>query len=542
MTQIPFALTLRPATSRANRTGSWRTQRPVWTDLQPPCAQACPAAEDVRGWLHDTQDGEYERAWRRLVTANPLPAVMGRVCYHPCQTVCNRGQVDETVGINSVERFLGDLALERRWPLPQPAPDTGRHVVVVGSGPCGLSAAYHLRQLGHEVTVRESQPLPGGMLRYGIPRYRLPIEVLDGEIDRILATGVDLECDTPVEDLAAVRAEKGVDAVVLAVGAQLGRRTYLPAGDGARVLDAVRLLHDIEDSEPPELGRRVVVYGGGNTAVDAARTARRLGTAEPLIVYRRTKERMPATPDEVAEAEEEGVQLRWLSTITAVEAGGITVERMRLDESGFPQPTGEVEHVAADTVVLALGQESDLGLVAGTPEIRVNDGVVEVDDSGATGARGVFAGGDAVAEARTATAAVGSGARAAAAVDRWLRGVGSPAEVPVPTATVEHLNTWYAVDAPQAVRPRLEGPRRTDGFDEVVLGLSTGDALHEAGRCLSCGSCFECDNCYGYCPDDAIRKLGQGLGFRVDLEHCKGCGICAHECPAGAIEMVPEPR
>jgi 2-oxoacid:acceptor oxidoreductase delta subunit (pyruvate/2-ketoisovalerate family) len=543
MTALPFAVTLQPGSSLANRTGSWRTQRPVWTDLLPPCQEACPAGEDVRGWLHAAQDGDYERAWRLLTALNPLPAVMGRVCYHPCQTACNRVQVDEAVGINAVERFLGDLAITNGWQLPQPAQDTGRHIVVIGSGPCGLTAAYHLRHLGHRVTLRESQPLPGGMLRYGIPRYRLPREVLDAEIDRILATGVDLECATQVEDLAAVRSEAGVNAVMLAVGAQVGRRTYLPAGDGARVLDAVRLLHDMEDAQPPELGRRVVVYGGGNTAVDAARTARRLGATESLIVYRRTRERMPATVDEVTEAEEEGVQLRWLSTITAVDAGEITVERMELDADGFPRPTGEVERLGADTVVLALGQESDLGLLERAQAVRVNDGVVEVDASGATGEPGVFAGGDVVDEARTATAAVGSGHRAALAADAWLRGSATvaPAPVPVPVATVDRLNTWYVTDAPHAVRPRLEIARRTDGFDEVVAGLSASDAQHEAGRCMSCGSCFECDNCYAYCPDDAIRKHGPGLGFTVDLDYCKGCGICAHECPAGAIEMVPEP-
>jgi 2-oxoacid:acceptor oxidoreductase delta subunit (pyruvate/2-ketoisovalerate family) len=250
---------------------------------------------------------------------------------------------------------------------------------------------------------------------------------------------------------------------------------------------------------------------------------------------------MPATAEEVSEAEEEGVRLRWLSTITAVEKGEITVEQMELGPDGFPRPTGEVEQLGADSVVLALGQESDLELVAGTPSVHVEDGMVDVDDIGATGEPGVFAGGDAVAEARTVTAAVGSGRRAALAADAWLRGDRPHALPSPPTATLEHLNTWYVADAPHAVRPRLEAARRADGFAEVVAGLSVTDAVHEAGRCMSCGGCFECDNCYGYCPDDAIAKLGPGLGFRIDLDHCKGCGICAHECPAGAIDMVPEP-
>jgi 2-oxoacid:acceptor oxidoreductase delta subunit (pyruvate/2-ketoisovalerate family) len=540
--QLPYAVSLLPATSLTNHTGAWRTQRPAYVDLVPPCSAACPAGEDVRTWLRHTEDRDDETAWRVLTSTNPLPAVMGRICYRPCQTACNRAELDEAVGINSVERYLGDTAIAAGWELAPAGPPTGRHVVVVGSGPAGLAAAHHLRRLGHAVTVRESQPLPGGMLRYGIPRYRLPREVLDAEIQRLVATGIKLECGAPVEDLGALRCEPGVDAVVLAVGAQLGRRTYLPAGDGATVLDAVHLLHEMEDADAPRLGRRVVVYGGGNTAVDAARTARRLGATETLILYRRTRDRMPAEVSEVAEAEEEGVHLRWLSTISAVEPGTVTVERMELDDSGFPQPTGELEQLDADCVVLALGQESDLALLESVPSVQVNDGLVVADESGATGEPDVFACGDAVGGARTATAAVGAGRRSALAADAWLRSVDAPAEPGrVPDATYGRLTTWYYSDAPHAVRPRLEAARRTTGFEEVVAGLNEETARYEAQRCMSCGTCFECDNCYSYCPDDAIVKLGPGLGYAVDLDYCKGCGICAVECPAGAIEMVTEP-
>ncbi len=280
MNELPFAISLGPASSLANRTGTWREQRPEYVHLDPPCATACPAGEPVQKWLYAAEDGSYEEAWRLLVRTNPLPAVMGRVCYHPCETACNRGLVDQPVGINAVERFLGDLAISEGWSLPRPGPPTGHRVLIVGSGPCGLAAAYHLRLLGHDVTIRESQSLPGGMMRYGIPRYRLPREVLDAEINRILDLGVHLETGAVVTDVAAELQDSGFAAVLVAVGAQTGRRAYLPAGDSARVLDAVRMLHDLEDAEPPLLGRRVVVYGGGNTAVDAARTARRLG-ADP---------------------------------------------------------------------------------------------------------------------------------------------------------------------------------------------------------------------------------------------------------------------
>ena len=540
MTDLPYAITLGPASSKNLHTGSWRTQRPEYVHLQPPCAAACPAGEAVRDWLYAAEEGSYQEAWRTLVRTNPFPAVMGRVCYHPCQDSCNRGQVDQPVGINAVERFLGDRAIEERWALPEPGPSTGYHVVVVGSGPCGLAAAYHLRLLGHAVTVRESQPRPGGMLRYGIPQYRLPREVLDAEVDRLLAMGIRLETDASVEDVTDLVRDDDVDAVFLAVGAQTGHRAYLPAADSAHVLDAVNVLHDVADAEPPMLGRRVVVYGGGNTAIDAARTARRLGAEESLIVYRRTRDRMPAADTEVREAMEEGVLVRWLSTITHVETGQVMVERMELDESGFPQPTGELQELEADTVVLALGQESDLDLVASLPEIAVADGRLAVDANLMTGQAGIFAGGDAVAGARTATAAVGSGARAARGIDAWLHRAAVETELERGPAELARMNTWYFSDAPRSVRPRLQAARRASTFDEVVAGLDADTALYEARRCMSCGNCFECDNCYGYCPDDAISKLGPGLGFTVDLDYCKGCGICAAECPAGAIEMVDE--
>ena len=275
----PFGITLDVGSSRANHTGSWRTERPVYVTLLPPCAGGCPAGEDVREWLHDAEDGGdgYERAWRRIMETNPFPAVMGRICYHPCETACNRATLDEAVGINSVERFLGDEAIRRGWTVTAAAAPTGRRVLVVGSGPAGLSAAYHLTLLGHAVTVVEAAPEPGGMMRYGIPAYRLPRDVLDAEVQRLLTMGVELRTGTPVTDLERMVREGGYDAAFLAVGAQLGRRTYLPAGTAARVVDAIALLHDVAEGERPLLGRRVAVYGGGNTAMDAARTARRLG-------------------------------------------------------------------------------------------------------------------------------------------------------------------------------------------------------------------------------------------------------------------------
>jgi len=536
----PFAITLDVGTSLINHTGSWRTLGPEYVHRLPPCNHACPAGEDIQGWLAYAESGDYEAAWRSLTENNPLPAVMGRVCYHPCESACNRAVLDSSVGINSVERFLGDLAIKNNWRFAAPSAVSGKKVLVVGAGPSGLSAAYHLARLGHAVTVQEAGPAPGGMMRFGIPKYRLPRDVLDAEVKRIEDLGVVFNYNAKVANIAEAMAAGGFDAAFLAVGAHIAKRAYIPAGEAAKVLDAVAVLRSMEGEEKPLLGRKVVVYGGGNTALDVARTAKRLGAEEAVIVYRRTRDRMPAHDFEVEEALEEGVMMKWLSTIKNVEAGSITVEKMALDDKGFPQPTGEFETLQADSVVLALGQDVDLSLLQGVPGLEVKDGVVQVGPNMMTGVAGIFAGGDMVPSERTVTVAVGHGKKAARHIDAWLRG-GTYASAPKhEIASADKLNTWYYGEAPKTLRPILETARRTSTFEEVVQGLDESNALYEARRCLSCGNCFECDNCYGVCPDNAVIKLGPGMGFEFNLDYCKGCGICAQECPCGAIQMVPE--
>lgn len=523
------------------RSGPVRSQRPVYVDLLPPCNAGCPAGENIQAWLAHEKDGDHEAAWRQLTLDNPFPAIHGRVCYHPCETACNRVDLDGAVSIHAVERFLGDLAIEQGWRFEQPATRTGRRVLVIGSGPSGLSAAFHLARLGHEVVVRDNGPEPGGMMRYGIPAYRLPRHVLDAEISRLVDLGVRFEQNHRVIDLEAEQAEGGFDAVFVAVGAHLSKRVDIPNMDAKRVLDAVTFLRGVEMGEQEPLSGTVAVYGGGNTAMDAARVARRVGADESVIVYRRTREQMPAHEEEAEDAEAEGIRINWLRTIKDMGEGDLTVEVQELDEHGRPHGTGVYETLAADTVILALGQESDTAFLRGVAGVEFDDDVVQVHPATLmTGAPGIFAGGDAVPSQRTVTIGVGHGKRAARSIDAWLRSEEFVKAEPHDIIHSDRLNLWYFGDHDRRLQPELDPAVRVKAFEEVVAGLSEREARFEAGRCLSCGNCFECDGCFGSCPEDAIIKLGKGLRYEFDYAKCTGCGTCYRQCPVHAIELVAE--
>ena len=522
--------------------GPVRVQRPIYVDLLPPCNRACPAGEDIQAWLERARAGRYHEAWLALVRDNPFPAVHGRVCYHPCEDACNRGALDAAVSIHAVERFLGDRAAQQGWRLPVEAPPSGKRVLVVGAGPSGLSAAYHLARLGHAVEIRDAGPLPGGMMHFGIPAYRLPRAELMQEVRRIEAMGVAIVLDHRVEDLLAEKEAGGFDAAFVAIGAHLSKRVDIPARDAARVLDAVSFLRGVDQGEPPRLGRRVVVYGGGNTAMDVARTAKRLGAEEALIVYHRDRAHMPAHAFEADEALEEGVKIKWLTSIREIVGPTLAVEAMELDAEGRPRPTGRVETLSADAVVLALGQQTDSGFLRKIPGVAfLADGTVQVSAAMMTGHPGVFAGGDAVPSERTVTAAIGHGKQAARHIDAWLRGgaYSPPPKHPLVSFDMLHLPVYS--DAARAEQPVLPPARRVDGFAEVLAGLAEAEASYEARRCLSCGNCFECDQCYAACPEQAIDKLGPGRRYRYLYERCTGCAVCFHTCPCHAIEMIPEP-
>ena len=525
----------------SGRVAPVRTRMPIYLDRLPPCNSACPAGENIQEWLRLAKAGQDEAAWRELVKNNPFPAIHGRVCYHPCEGACNRVELDGSVSIHSVERYLGDLAIEKGWQFDKPRFSSGRKVLVVGAGPSGLSAAYQLAKMGHEVEIRDSSPLPGGMMRYGIPEYRLPRDVLDAEIDRLYALGVKITTEYTVKDLLADQAEGGFEAVFVAIGAHLSKRIDIPNRDASKIVDAVSFLRDVASGERPLIGRKVAIYGGGNTAMDAARVARRLGAEESIIVYRRTEEQMPAHAEEKEGAEREGVKMNWLRTISSVDESDLTVEIMELDENGKARGTGRFEKLEADTVILALGQETDSNFLRRIPGMHFDHDVVQVNPRTLmTDVPGIFAGGDAVPSDRTVTIGVGHGKRAAKQIDAYLAGREAVDRPKHDLASFEKLNLWYFGDARRNTQPELEPGERVTDFDEIVGGLTEEQAHTEAARCLSCGNCFECDGCLGSCPEDAIIKLGKGNRYRYDYDKCTGCATCFEQCPVGAIAMIEE--
>ncbi len=546
---VPMAVSLR--STRELPTDNWRTFRPTYVTRESPCNLDCPAGTDVRAVLAQVASGDPIAAWRTILMKNPFPGICGRVCYHPCESACNRAALDQRLAIHAIERTIADEAVQTtaaRDLVAETPRGNGALVAIVGAGPAGLSCAYHLARRGVQAAVFDAAEEPGGMLRYGIPAYRLPRGILEAEIGLLRRLGVKFETRATLGGSLKWDGLRSYDAVFLAVGAQRSRPARVEGEDFAGVGPAIDFLRAVNRGQPVQIEGRVVVIGGGNTAIDAARVALRLG-AVPTVVYRRTREDMPAHPDEIAQAETEGVEFVFHATPLKFRGRGhrlsaVEFQRTRPgppDASGrrSPEPIpGDVFTVPAGHALLALGEELEREVFEGVVDIA--KGRLRADRFGRTGDRPLFAGGDAATGAGTVVEAIASGRRAAEAIDARLHGR-ELAEGAAQGVRLERdgVNLFYfPAGAFVLSQPYLQGPPADHGFDEVVGASSWPEAVAEAKRCFTCGLCTSCSNCVVFCPDGAVRRGADG--YTIDVDHCKGCGVCVTECPRGAMALVPE--
>ena len=527
--------------THAEGTGHLRTRRPVYMDFMPPCNSACPAGENIQGWLAYAQAGNYFEAFQTILEDNPFPAIMGRVCVKPCETGCNRNHIDTTINIHAVERFIGDEAIKQNWPIQFVAYTTHKRVLVIGAGPSGLSAAYHLARMGHTVEVYEAGSEAGGLLRTGVPDYRLPKDILDAEIERIKKLEITIKLNHKVQDVLAEKQAGHFDAVYVSVGAQLIHQEEFQYDNSVHITDAFSFFQRSKTDASPYTKKKVVVYGGGKLALYISRMVKRFDSEASVYFYGDQK-MMPAYDYETEDALAEGVDVKLFRSISRVENKKVILEIMKV-EKGKAVGTGEFEIVEADVLINASKQETDSGFLRSVSNIKINDdGTVVIDAQRMTGSEGIFAGGDMLpGENRSATIAIGHGKKAARYINGYLMQKPYLKPDKHQTASYKKLHMWYKTDAPQKEQDKLAPAVAVKSFNEVIHGLSEKEARFEAQRCLSCGNCFECDGCFGACPEDAIIKLGKGNRYKFNYDACTGCAVCYEQCPCHAIEMIPEP-
>jgi len=569
MPDIPISL----GNMEWNKTGTWRAQRPFYEDKTPPCNAACPAGNDIVAFIQKITQGDFEEAWNLIKEENPFPGVCGRVCFHPCESKCNRGSYDEPVAIHALERFVADFVSRLAKKTEKVSAEQRGKVAIIGSGPAGLSCAYHLAKLRYSVTVFESFSLAGGVLRTGIPSYRLPKDVLDEEISSIEALGVEIHTGVVIGEEIRIEELKDYQAIFIGTGAHQSRVLNIPGEKGRGVFSGLDLLEKVNLDGKVKIGENVAIIGGGNTAIDVARSVIRLGK-KATILYRRSKEEMPAFEGEIVEALEEGVRIRYLVNPIRIQQKESLkrLECLRMvlgekDESGRRKPVpipNSNFFIEADSVIIAAGEDVKASFLP--KGIGQKEGLVLTQMDGKTTAEGIFAGGDLTSNQRTVAHAIGSGKKAAMAIDCYLKGndsegairqilVGNgpsisifkylhPGERPRNShlVTFEELNMDYFEPSRREKEPKRSPKERIKKIVEVTSTLTENAVLREAERCFSCGTCNECENCYIFCPDASISKKGKEISHQVDYDFCKGCGICFVECPRRAISLEEEAR
>jgi 2-oxoacid:acceptor oxidoreductase delta subunit (pyruvate/2-ketoisovalerate family) len=567
----PVAMSL--GTMLWNKTGTWRYLKPKYTVKTPPCIEACPAGNDIEGFMVLVREGRLREAWERIQEENPFPGVCGRVCFHPCESSCNRREYDEALSIQAIERLIADSHFRTKREKHPARLQRKERIAVIGSGPAGLTCAYHLARMGYGVTVFESQSSPGGILRIGIPEYRLPRSILDHEISEIQSWGVEIKTnahvgkDVPFEDLKKYR------AVFIAAGAHRSRSLNIGGGRLDGVVSGLEFLRCLHTGGKVFPGERIIIIGGGNVAVDVARSAWRLGTKKIQLVCLESRDEMPAFPEEIAETEAEGIEILPSAMPLRITAGEGRVKGGEFIQArlGEPKPDGSLNPIPipgtefsleADSVITAIGEVPDLSFLP--QEVPVKRGLVEADEMGFVHAQGYFAGGDVTHSHHTVAGAIGSGKRAALAIreylqGRWLREkfqmiqVGGKGTISIkkyfhspegeanpPVVVFKDIKTEYFEHRPRVLIPRLSVDERRGGFREIHSGLKKEEGQEEANRCFNCGVCNGCDNCWIYCPDLAVKRKNDR--YEIDYDYCKGCGICFEECPRSAILLEEEGR